>query len=1280
MSSIYKLSISGIRSFDPGEVETIQFNKPLTLIVGANGSGKTTIIECLKYAATGDLPPNSKGGAFIHDPNIAGERDVRAQIKLAFKNVNNKTMVLTRTLQLISKGKSQSTFKTLENQLYVLNHGERTTISSKAAEVDSLIPQNLGVSKAILNYVIFCHQEDSSWPISEPSILKKRFDEIFDSVKFIKVLDNFKDIRKQFDIDIKLLHNNVKHLKEDRKRANAKKFEMEQLIKTVDEYKLEIGKISLELKDITQQMDKLFKSNQDYEKVINRIDFLKNQQITLNSQIQRIKQSLIPLPNTIEDLQNKLINFNEILNEKKTAIENKRAIIKLKTDELNVVRASYSTNIRIEGQLRALFENYKLNIEKRFQIIKENYENLDLSIHNIEDDKVILEFKDKIMKKLITNEKKLKEIIDDNNFQIQEYESNLTMIRDSKMKEEQHLQYYETDLKNYHKENDSLNFKIRMIQSDETKITSEIHLKNEEIICLEKELEEITNQISVSSRQSETLAKSSIIKQNIHQNENIIKSIIDANGKAFKEKVGIDLNIETCEKDCSNRLLSLKEVYKKEQNIYEQYNLKTYQLDRDRESLKDQISILGNELKLKKQKVEEMMQEDFEISDYEDTIDDLEKNYKIALENLNFNDTTIRFNMNALAIAEKEKHCVLCRRTFKNGELSTFLDLLRESISPRSQQNAKEEFDRIKEDLEYARALGPDILRIRSLENVEINEANLKLNVLNADYDSAKKRADEQLKSLENLESEIYAVESFFKIVADLTRLNKELESYKGQLSAIQNELTEFGASNHSINELQILQNKSSSAMKVKRQELSHLTQTKEIITRELTKLETTIKDKRLRIGELEKNLSEKVNLKKSIQENEAKLKSLENNISKTRSMTEDLAQKYNIMVEKFKELKKRNEEKELEQKAKVDYLSNISTRFNELNDIINNYLGNDSPKLEKCEQDLKSIESKIKELESQIETLSSEIIDIDKSVNVADQELRNIRDNIDFRNLQVDLESVKQETAELTLQNTESERNKYTQEASRLQKLYSDLQAQHSGKNGEITQLTIQIENLRNELKRDYNKVDEKYEKEYIKLQTKFFLSNDLSVYSKALDNAVMKYHSVKMQEINRIIDELWKTTYSGTDVDNILIKSESNSSNVKSGNRSYNYRVVMVKQGVELDMRGRCSAGQKVLASIIIRLALAECFGINCGMIALDEPTTNLDEDNIESLARALNNIIELRKKQKNFQLIVITHDEKFLSNMNAAQFTDQYYRVKRNASQKSQIEAVPIAVINA
>ncbi len=115
-------------------------------------------------------------------------------------------------------------------------------------------------------------------------------------------------------------------------------------------------------------------------------------------------------------------------------------------------------------------------------------------------------------------------------------------------------------------------------------------------------------------------------------------------------------------------------------------------------------------------------------------------------------------------------------------------------------------------------------------------------------------------------------------------------------------------------------------------------------------------------------------------------------------------------------------------------------------------------------------------------------------------------------------------------------------------------------------------------------------------------------------------------------------------TDIDHIKICSEeeplSASANATRTRRTYNYRVVMVKAGssavetstrgskqarlssseTPLDMRGRCSAGQKVLASLVIRLALAEVFCLQCGVLALDEPTTNLDRENIESLAYAL------------------------------------------------------------
>jgi DNA repair protein RAD50 len=118
-------------------------------------------------------------------------------------------------------------------------------------------------------------------------------------------------------------------------------------------------------------------------------------------------------------------------------------------------------------------------------------------------------------------------------------------------------------------------------------------------------------------------------------------------------------------------------------------------------------------------------------------------------------------------------------------------------------------------------------------------------------------------------------------------------------------------------------------------------------------------------------------------------------------------------------------------------------------------------------------------------------------------------------------------------------------------------------------------------------------------------------------------------MKEINKTLSDFWKMTYKGNDIDTIEIKSDVEKS-MNSRVRSFNYRIVLKTfDETELDMRGRCSAGQKVLSSIIIRLSLAETFCSNCGILALDEPTTNLDAENIEGLANALMEIIDSRKK---------------------------------------------------
>lgn len=56
----------------------------------------------------------------------------------------------------------------------------------------------LGVPSAVLQHVVFCHQEESNWPLSEPKELKQRFDAIFEVTKYVKAVDALKKNVKEF--------------------------------------------------------------------------------------------------------------------------------------------------------------------------------------------------------------------------------------------------------------------------------------------------------------------------------------------------------------------------------------------------------------------------------------------------------------------------------------------------------------------------------------------------------------------------------------------------------------------------------------------------------------------------------------------------------------------------------------------------------------------------------------------------------------------------------------------------------------------------------------------------------------------------------------------------------------------------------------------------------------------------------------------------------------------------------------------------------------------------
>ena len=186
MSSIEKMTIQGIRSYGPRDQDTqlIEFFSPVTLIVGQNGCGKTTIIEALKYATTGDMPPNTKGASFLFDPKLIDECETKGRIKLYFRDTSGLHVQVQKNMCSTQKLKKLE-FRTLETLIsrYDDNGRLASTITSKCINAATEIVNAFGVSKAVLEHVIFCHQEESNWPLSDAKTLKTKFDEIFAATK-----------------------------------------------------------------------------------------------------------------------------------------------------------------------------------------------------------------------------------------------------------------------------------------------------------------------------------------------------------------------------------------------------------------------------------------------------------------------------------------------------------------------------------------------------------------------------------------------------------------------------------------------------------------------------------------------------------------------------------------------------------------------------------------------------------------------------------------------------------------------------------------------------------------------------------------------------------------------------------------------------------------------------------------------------------------------------------------------------------------------------------------
>ncbi|XP_065919154.1 DNA repair protein RAD50.L-like [Dysidea avara] len=1296
MSMLEKLLIQGIRCYAPGEDQrvVINFRTPLTVIYGANGTGKTTIIECLKYITTGDMPPNSKGGAFVYDPNIAGEREVRAQVKLQFTDLAKNQITCSRSLQAtqkVSGGTKKIELKTIDSSMQKIGQdGQKKKITSRCAEIDLEMARHLGVSKAVLNNVLFCHQEDSYWPLSEGKALKTKFDEIFASTRYSKALENVRKFQQEQSQMCKEFKVDLQHLKKHREKATELKGDLSEVQGKIQSSRDSISYIDQQLKPIEDELKELddkYNEFADKEKELTTLrskkEHLEESQRSLEDKIGTVTASLDEVKRSLEDHSSRLKKEKKKLQECEdsiTQLDTERTEADEKRDQL----------LKQQGRLRSRAEDNQQNINTRDDLVHNlsSKHGIKVSRKGCDSQLNAEQFLSSLTQQRQLKQQNAHAKQEEYNKQIaglQEKLNNLILeqakynqSKDMKTKLMEENEVKRNDIAEELKDMDATKVEAveKKLQEAESNLKefqdhTDIGSLEAEYESLRKQKELIDTTVSALQEELDKLSKHAtqrgaldILREKKEEAETRVNELMDD----VEGTLEIIFDVMPAVEDLESELSTTKQSSERDLKIVQE---KLQQAQETRIRISANQDMLNKRLasaKKEKHSLEQTIAQVCDENDYHSLAKEVQRSVESTQADIAAIQGCIPFLNECLEKVQILKRCPVCSRGLDcQSDVETVITMLTSRVIESTPHELHEQLKKQQEKHKCLQELQLSVDKLEKLDYDDIpsnDEALLSTNkeLQSVDGELKKLRA-EHLLYRDTLEQ----IQSVELKVSQLSYHHQDLKKQEQQVAAEEAKLGDGGIAGRDHSEVG--------------REQQNARQVQKEIERKSYQKHKEIADSRNQEIALEKEVQElrkeKLRITESLRRRDGLVEQKADLMSANKMLEKEIVEidkKTKTMRKKLKSLAAEKEAIEKEMKkdcgrsnAEVDDIYRDESQLKVLIQKINKYhQSGEEQQLEQCEKEMAVNDKTTSEYNQKRSALQREADQMRRKQANSQVKLREYEDTIQYLKQHDEINGIDEKIQEIDTYLREHGMEDYDGKYYTMRIDADRLRKQRAHQEGQQLSLRDEARRLQRDLDGElYKDADTKYLHRAADIKALEVTNSDLDKFYKALDRAITQYHKAKMEEVNKIIRELWIDIYKGGDIDNIEILSDSelHGSSVTTHRRIYHYRVVMYKgRGTKMDMRGRCSAGQKMLASLVIRLALAETFSLNCGILALDEPTTNLDEGNLTALAEALNELIKIRREQSNFQLMIITHDKNFVDLLGSSDHVDDYLELER------------------
>ncbi|NWV41536.1 RAD50 protein, partial [Grantiella picta] len=1299
MSRIEKMSILGVRSFgvEDKDKQIITFFNPLTILVGPNGAGKTTIIECLKYISTGDFPPGTKGKTFVHDPKIANETDVRAQIRLQFRDVNGELVAVQRSMICTQKGKTPD-FKTLESVITRTKHGEKVSLSSKCAEIDREMISALGVSKAVLNNVIFCHQEESNWPLSEGKALKQKFDEIFSATRYIKALEALRQVRLKQALKVKECQTELKYLKQNKEKAQEiqdhlsnREAQLAASKENVKSIESQLEPLKSSLAAVEQNLTKVMRLDNDVKALESRKRQMEKDNQDLQQKMKEVFQG------TDEQLRDRYKNHQRIVNEKEKRLLDCKRDLDRATKECQRYNSEKSELLIERGRLQLQADRHQEHIVTRDSLIQslaaqlelDGFERVPFTERHIANfRKLVKERQDRdteaanrMMRDFAQKEAMKQKQIDEIRDKKTGLERTIDLKSDIQNKKQEELKNVKRELQQLEGFSDRITeleeeigkteheLKKAERNSNVETLEQEVQTLQNEKINLDKALRRLDQEMEQLNLHTTTITQMDMLKKDKAEKEDQIRKVKSRHSEELTSLLGYFPNKKQLEDWLHDKNKKINQTRDALANL----NKRLASVESDK-------TYASNELKRKEAQLSDHETKLFDVCGSQDFDSDLNKLQdeieKSSKQRAVLAGATAVYSQFITQLTEENQSCCpVCQRVFQTeAELQDVISDLQSKLrlAPDKLKSTESELKRKEKKRDEMMSLKPLRQSVVELQDKEIPDLRNKIQNANRDLTGLKGEIEEYELLLQTNLSEEEGAKACLQDITLMERYQTDIRDVERKIA--QQEAKLLGV-DLSRTVLQVSQEK---------QEKKHLWDTvtgkielkqklKQDQQSQIQQLKSAVNELKAEKLQIVSGMQRRRQLEEQTVELTTEVQSLCREIKEAKEQVLPLDARLDKLLQEKEDLVNNRTASNKETQEKMNIINEKVKDINKYMKEIENYIqqGKEEYKKQK-ESELDEVNSHLAACEKQKEKISKEMEMTRQDIDTQKVQERWLEDNLTLRKRNEELKEVEDNIKQLRKEMGEMKVPQMKNEQKHLEEKIESLKRNHHVALGRQRGFEEEIVRFRKELRDpQFKDADEKYRDMMIVMRTTELVNKDLDLYYKALDKAIMTFHSMKMEEINKIIRDLWRSIYRGQDIEYIEIRSDVDENvSATDKRRNYNYRVVMVKADTALDMRGRCSAGQKVLASLIIRLALAETFCLNCGILALDEPTTNLDRENIESLAHALVEIIKSRLHQRNFQLLVITHDEDFVELLGRSEYVEAFYRIKKNIDQCSEI----------